>query len=82
MQYGEFLAKGYFIGNGVGEAGCKTLAGRRLKQSGMFWNQQGGENILALRCMILHPKLVDLWEARLPLLKAERAKAPRWKAAA
>jgi Uncharacterised protein family (UPF0236) len=82
MQYGEFLAKGYFIGSGVVEAGCKTVVGRRLKQSGMFWNQQGGENILALRCMVLHPKFVDIWEARLPLLKAERAKAPRWKAAA
>jgi hypothetical protein len=76
------LAKGYFIGSGVVEAGCKTVVGRRLKQSGMFWNKQGGEGLLALRCMVLHPKFQDIWEALLPLLQAERAKAPRWKAAA
>jgi hypothetical protein len=81
-RYGEFLAKGYFIGSGVVEAGCKNVVGRRLKQSGMFWNKQGGEDLLALRCMVLHPKFEAIWAARLPLLQAERTKAPRWQAAA
>jgi hypothetical protein len=35
-RQGEFRAKGYFIGSGVVEAGCKCVVGRRLKQSGMF----------------------------------------------
>lgn len=81
-QYGAFLAKGYFIGSGVVEAGCKTVVGRRLKQSGMFWNKQGGEDLLGLRCIVLHPEFNKIWEARLPLLMAQRAKAPRWQAAA
>jgi hypothetical protein len=28
-------AAGYFIGSGVVEAGCKTVVGQHLKQSGM-----------------------------------------------
>jgi hypothetical protein len=51
MQYGTFRAKGYFIGSGVVEAGCKTVIGSRCKQSGMFWSESGAENILALRCI-------------------------------
>ena len=39
MQYGTFRKRGYFIGSGVVEAGCKTVIGARCKQSGMFWSQ-------------------------------------------
>ncbi len=42
-HYGEYQAKGWFIGSGVFEAGCKTVVGRRLKQSGMFWGEVGAE---------------------------------------
>lgn len=35
MRYGEFRAQGLFVGSGVVEAGCKTVIGKRLKQSGM-----------------------------------------------
>ena len=34
-RYGYYQAQGWFIGSGVIEAGCKTVVGRRLKQSGM-----------------------------------------------
>lgn len=50
MQYGSFQKRGWFIGSGVIEAGCKTVIGQRLKQSGMFWSLQGAQNILTLRC--------------------------------
>lgn len=39
MQYGTFRRKGFFIGSGVIEAGCKTVVGARCKQSGMFWGE-------------------------------------------
>jgi hypothetical protein len=39
MQYGTFRRKGFFIGSGVVEAGCKTVIGTRCKQSGMFWSE-------------------------------------------
>jgi hypothetical protein len=65
MQYGTFRAKGYFIGSGVVEAGCKTVIGARCKQSGMFWSQPGAENVLALRCIHSSRSSDDFWKHRL-----------------
>ena len=65
MQYGTFRAKGYFIGSGVVEAGCKTVIGGRCKQSGMFWSESGAENILAFRCIHSSRRLEDFWKHRL-----------------
>jgi hypothetical protein len=65
MQYGTFRRKGYFIGSGVIEAGCKTVIGSRCKQSGMFWSEPGAENVLALRCIHSSRRLADFWENRL-----------------
>lgn len=65
MQYGTFRAKGYFIGSGVVEAGCKTVIGARCKQSGMFWSKSGAENILALRCIHSSRRLDEFWKSRL-----------------
>src|SRR5687767_5583920 len=41
MDYGVYRRQGLFIGSGVVEAGCKRIIGQRLKQSGMFWCEQG-----------------------------------------
>lgn len=65
MQYGTFRSRGFFIGSGVIEAGCKTVIGSRCKQSGMFWGEPGAENILALRCIDASRRLDDFWKARL-----------------
>jgi len=65
MQYGTFRAKGFFIGSGVIEAGCKTVIGSRCKQSGMFWGQPGAENVLALRCIHSSRRLSEFWKDRL-----------------
>ena len=43
MRYAEFRRRGFFVGSGVVEAGCKTLIGLRLKQSGMQWTVRGGQ---------------------------------------
>lgn len=65
MQYGTFRAKGYFIGSGVVEAGCKTIIGGRCKQSGMFWSESGAQTILALRCIHSSRRLEEFWKHRL-----------------
>ena len=65
MKYGTFRKQGYFIGSGVVEAGCKTIIGSRCKQSGMFWSEDGAENILALRCINSSRRLDDFWKYRL-----------------
>ena len=64
MRYARFRSHGLFIGSGVVEAGCKTLVGRRLKQSGMRWTVRGANAILALRCAELSGRWEEFWEAR------------------
>jgi hypothetical protein len=64
MRYPEFRAQHLFVGSGVIEAGCKTVIGSRLKQSGMFWTVKGANAIIALRCCYLNNRFEDYWEAR------------------
>jgi len=64
MRYPEFRRQHLFVGSGVIEAGCKTVIGSRLKQSGMFWTVRGANAILALRCCHLNGRFEDYWEAR------------------
>jgi hypothetical protein len=64
MTYGTFRQAGYFIGSGVVEAGCKTVVGKRMKCSGMFWSEEGGQGILDLRCALLSDRLDAFWQAR------------------
>ena len=64
MTYGTFRKAGYFIGSGVVEAGCKTVIGQRMKCSGMFWSEEGGQGMLDLRCAFLSDRLNPFCEAR------------------
>jgi hypothetical protein len=66
MRYPEFRRQHLFVGSGVIEAGCKTVIGSRLKQSGMFWTVRGANAIIALRCCQLNNRFEDYWEARRP----------------
>ena len=78
MRYGYFREQGYFIGSGVIEAGCKTVIGQRMKQSGMFWSEPGAENIFNLRCLILGPHFQRAWDGRKEIIKKKRRVAQRW----
>lgn len=64
MRYADFRKKGFFIGSGVLEAGCRTVIGQRLKQSGMHWSVKGANSIIALRCCLLSNRWEDFWEYR------------------
>jgi hypothetical protein len=64
MRYGEYRAQGLFVGSGVVEAGCKTVIGKRLKQSGMEWTVRGANAIIALRCCHLSGRIEEFWEQR------------------
>jgi hypothetical protein len=64
MRYPDFRARGFFVGSGVIEAGCKTVIAARLKRSGMFWTVLGANAIIALRCSRLSGKFADYWESR------------------
>ena len=64
MRYPQFRRQHLFVGSGVIEAGCKTVIGSRLKQSGMFWTVRGANAILALRCCHINNRFEDYREAR------------------
>jgi hypothetical protein len=64
MHYPHFRRQHLFVGSGVIEAGCKTVIGSRLKQSGMFWTVRGANAIIALRCCHLNGRFEDYWAAR------------------
>ena len=64
MRYADFRKRGLFVGSGVLEAGCRTVVGQRLKQSGMHWTVKGANSIIALRCNILSNRWEDFWEDR------------------
>lgn len=63
MCYKYFRARGFFVGSGVIEAGCKTVIGQRLKQSGMRWTVIGANAVIALRCRLLSNRWEDLWRS-------------------
>jgi len=64
MKYDEFRRQGLFVGSGVVEAGCRTVIGQRLKQSGMHWTLKGANSIIALRCCFLSNRWENFWEVR------------------
>lgn len=64
MRYAAFKAQGLFLGSGVIEAGCKTVVGQRLKQSGMEWTVRGANAVIALRCAEASGRTEDYWEQR------------------
>jgi len=65
MRYAKFRDQDLFVGSGVVEAGCKTVIGKRLKQSGMEWTVLGANAILALRCCHVSGRIEEFWEQRI-----------------
>jgi hypothetical protein len=76
MQYGTFRANKYFIGSGVVEAGCRSLIGKRCKQSGMFWGEPGADKVLAFRCIHASRRMDSFWKYRLNSRAAENDTLP------
>ena len=64
MRYAEFRQHNFFVGSGVVEAGCRSVIGQRLKQSGMRWSVRGANAIIALRCCIMSGRFEDFWASR------------------
>ncbi len=64
MHYAEYRRMKFFVGSGVVEAGCRTVIGERLKQSGMHWSVRGANAIIALRSCIMSGRFEDFWASR------------------
>jgi hypothetical protein len=70
MRYATFRRQELFIGSGVVEAGCRTVVGQRVKQSGMFWSETGAQHVLNFRCALLGGRFDEYWEKRQPPIRA------------
>lgn len=65
IRYPEFATKGWQIGSGPTEATCKTLTAR-LKGSGMRWDAQNAESIMALEALSQSGLWKAYWRTLLP----------------
>ena len=63
VRYHWFRQCGLFVGSGLVEAGCKSVIGQRLKQSGMHWTVNGADAIAALRCQQASRPEDQIWNA-------------------
>ena len=59
LDYPSYRARGWDIGSGPTEAGCKII-GERLKGSGMRWVEDGAATVAALRALYVSGS--NLWD--------------------
>ena len=62
--YPEFLAKGWQIGSGPTVAMCKTTTAR-LKGSGMRWDADNAEALMALEALTQSGQWAGYWKSQL-----------------
>jgi hypothetical protein len=51
MNYPEYLRRGWQIGSGSVESGCKNVINKRLSMGGMRWGEAGGDSVAHLRAL-------------------------------
>ena len=51
MAYPKYRAKGWAIGSGPVESACKTVIGKRMKNGGMRWGDDGADEMCHLRAL-------------------------------
>jgi hypothetical protein len=62
--YRERLRQGQTIGSGLVESACKTIVGRRLKQTGARWRVRRVERMAALCCLLYGDQWNTYWAAK------------------
>jgi hypothetical protein len=75
MRYPEFRARGYQIGSGTIESGCKRVIGARLKQAGMTWTTAGARQVIKARAMFFSDEWDDFCQQRQPPRRTYRRSA-------
>lgn len=67
MNYPAYLDRGFKIGSGEIESGCKRLVGARMKGAGMRWKEEGAKAVGALRALLLSNRwheVIGSWSGR------------------
>lgn len=68
IAYKKHRREGRNIGSGAIESLCKQVFSMRMKGPGMFWSEEGAENLMALRTLYVTDQWASLWNQ--PLRKA------------
>lgn len=71
MNYACYRQRGWSIGSGAAESGCKQIITQRLKGAGMRWREAGAQTIARLRCLLLG----EQWKDFLAFWKRDNAQA-------
>ena len=61
-DYRRRLAEGRSIGSGLVEGACKTVVGRRLKQTGARWRVRRVERMATLCCVLYGGQWEAYWK--------------------
>jgi hypothetical protein len=61
MDYPTYQAKGWAIGSGPIESACKTVIGKRMKNGGMRWGEDGADEMCHLRALFVSGE--EQWNA-------------------
>jgi hypothetical protein len=61
MDYPKYRGQGWAIGSGPVESACKTVIGKRMKNGGMRWGEDGADEMCHLRALFCGEE--DQWEA-------------------
>ena len=61
MDYPTYQAKGWAIGSGPIESACKTVVGKRMKNGGMRWGEDGADEMCHLRALFASGE--EQWDA-------------------
>jgi hypothetical protein len=62
LGYAGRLALGQSIGSGLVEGACKTVVGRRLKQTGARWRVRRVERMASLCCLLYGDQWETYWK--------------------
>ena len=62
LNYAERLMKGRSIGSGLIEGACKSMVGKRLKQTGACWRVERANKIAILASLLYSEQWDRAWE--------------------
>lgn len=63
MKYDEYRDKGWYIGSGFVESANKYIIARRMKQSGMKWQQYQANALIWARCKYYENEWDQFWDS-------------------
>ena len=74
MDYPAYRARGWAIGSGPIESACKTVIGKRMKNGGMRWGEDGADEMCHLRALFSSGE--DQWDAYWQPTRTEQPLSP------